>query len=127
MLTSKMDNVLIDDGCIHVDFSQSLAKVKGIKRRLESEDRPSDEQGKKDDGFVATKKQKSDGGYEMVFDQGNAALTEGKQTRKKQSKRFVEGNKEQEKRKEKSRSSDGRVKEREKVGIEGVMIGEGTV
>lgn len=34
----KMDNVLIDDRRIHVDFSQSLAKVKGITRRKYSEE-----------------------------------------------------------------------------------------
>ena len=114
----KMDNVLIDDRRIHVDFSQSLAKVKGIRKRLESEDKPGDDRRKKDDGLVATKKQKSDDGYEMVFDEGSAALTEEKQLRKKQSKRFLEGDKEEERRKDKSRSSDGKSNkgEREREG-----------
>ena len=104
----KMDNVLIDDRRIHVDFSQSLAKVKGIRKRLESEDKPGDDRRKKDDGFVATKGQKSGDGYEMVFDEGSAAPTEEKQLKKKQTKRFLEGDKEQERRKDKSRSSNGK-------------------
>ena len=113
----KMDNVLIDDRRIHVDFSQSLAKVKGIRKRLESEDKPSDERRKKDDGFIAAKKQKTDDGYEMVFDDGSAP-TEEKASKKKQSKRFVEEDKEQERRKEKLRSSDRKSSksEREREG-----------
>ena len=110
----KMDNVLIDDRRIHVDFSQSLAKVKGIRKRLESEDKSSDDRRKKDDGFIATKKQKSDDGYEMVFDEGSVAPTEGKLSRKKQSKRFMEEDKEQERRKEKSRSSEGKSSKSER-------------
>ena len=53
----KMDNVLIDDRRIHVDFSQSLAKVKPTKRRLTS------------DGSVDTPFPSSAGGkYNMIFD-----------------------------------------------------------
>ena len=61
----KMDNVLIDDRRIHVDFSQSLAKVKGLHRRKLS----SETHSRQDDGLVVprTKKQKDDG-YEMVFE-----------------------------------------------------------
>ena len=65
----KMDNVLIDDRRIHVDFSQSLAKVKGISRRKYSEEDPEGQEGRKgtkDDGLVAKKKAQDDG-YEMVF------------------------------------------------------------
>ena len=114
----KMDNVLIDDRRIHVDFSQSLAKVKGIRKRLESEDKPSDDQRKKDDGFVATRKQKSDDVYEMVFDEGSAVPIKGKPSKKKQSSRFTEEDKEQERRQDKSRSSDGKTSksEREREG-----------
>ena len=65
----KMDNVLIDDRRIHVDFSQSLAKVKGIHKRKSSETQPS---GGKDDGFVAKQKPKGDDGYEMVFEDTEA-------------------------------------------------------
>ena len=54
----KMDNVLIDDRRIHVDFSQSLSKVKPTKRRLTS------------DGSVNTNTPfpSSGGKYNMVFD-----------------------------------------------------------
>lgn len=64
----KMDNVLIDDRRIHVDFSQSLAKVKGISRRKYSEEDPEGEgkKSRKEDGLVARKKAEDDG-YEMVF------------------------------------------------------------
>lgn len=66
----KMDNVLIDDRRIHVDFSQSLAKAKGINRRKYSEEEGEGRKGsKKDDGFVAKKKIEEDK-YEMVFDAG---------------------------------------------------------
>ena len=65
----KMDNVLVDDRRIHVDFSQSLAKVKGIHKRKSSETQPSDG---KDDGFVAKQKPKGDDGYEMVFEDTEA-------------------------------------------------------
>ena len=63
----KMDNVLIDDRRIHVDFSQSLAKVKGIKPRRESEEQPANPRSR-NDGFVAKKKAATDN-YDMVFDE----------------------------------------------------------
>ena len=59
----KMDNVLIDDRRIHVDFCQSLAKVKGIRRK-----RLSSEKESLGDRFVPKSKHKADG-YEMVFDE----------------------------------------------------------
>lgn len=66
----KMDNVLIDDRRIHVDFSQSLAKVKGVTKRKYSEEDPEGEKkGPRRDGLVAKKKTQEDG-YEMVFDNG---------------------------------------------------------
>lgn len=61
----KMDNVLIDDRRIHVDFSQSMAKVKGIRKRTASEEQPT---SPADDGLVSTKKDHKKDGYEMVFD-----------------------------------------------------------
>ena len=67
----KMDNVLIDDRRIHVDFSQSLAKVKGISRRKYSEEDPEGERrgSKRDDGLVEKRKARDDG-YEMLFGDG---------------------------------------------------------
>lgn len=65
----KMDNVLIDDRRIHVDFSQSLAKVKGISKRKLSqvEER---ENTQRDDGLVATRKDhKEHSNYDLVFDE----------------------------------------------------------
>ena len=70
----KMDNVLIDDRRIHVDFSQSLAKVKGVSRRKYSEEEPVAKEKEKSrkggDGLVAKKKvSQGGGGYEMVFNE----------------------------------------------------------
>ena len=103
----KMDNVLIDDRRIHVDFSQSLAKVKGIRKRLESEDKPADGQKKKDDGFVSTQKVKTGDGYEMVFDEDSAAM---EKVSKKKKQRYYDVDKEQEEMKHSSE------KERERSG-----------
>ena len=103
----KMDNVLIDDRRIHVDFSQSLAKVKGIRKRLESEDKAADGQKKKDDGFVSTQKVKGGDGYEMVFDEDSAPV---EKVSKKKKKRYFDVDKRQEEMKHSSE------KERERSG-----------
>ena len=87
----KMDNVLIDDRRIHVDFSQSLAKVKGINRRKFSQAEEPDK-SRLDDGLVSTQKRRDDSKYEMVFDEEDQ---EPKRRDKK------------EKRHEKSHRSDG--------------------
>ena len=55
----KMDNVLIDDRRIHVDFSQSLAKVRGARKRALPQ---------AEDDVVAVPRKKRDDGYELVFD-----------------------------------------------------------
>lgn len=60
----KMDNVLIDDRRIHVDFCQSLAKVKGIRRRKLSSEK---EETTLSDRLVAKSQPKQDK-YEMVFE-----------------------------------------------------------
>lgn len=71
----KMDNVLIDDRRIHVDLSQSLAKVRGgRKRALSQDDAPSD--------ALPLKQKKRDDGYDLVFDEA-ASLTEKKKSTKK--------------------------------------------
>ena len=56
----KMDNVLIDDRRIHVDFSQSLAKVRGARKRALPQ---------AEDDVVAVPRKKRDDGYELVFDE----------------------------------------------------------
>lgn len=72
----KMDNVLIDDRRIHVDFCQSLAKVKGVRcRRLSSE-----KEEKLSDRFVAKSQTRQDG-YEMVFDPVGEEGARGKKSR----------------------------------------------
>lgn len=79
----KMDNVLIDDRRIHVDFSQSLAKVKGIRTRKTSEDQSKGTQ--LGDKFVSKHQSKGDS-YEMVFDE-----MEIKPEKKKKKKRHDSG------------------------------------
>ena len=61
----KMDNVLIDDRRIHVDFCQSLAKVKGARHRKLSSEKES-----LADRFAPKSQKKSDDSYKMVFDEG---------------------------------------------------------
>ncbi len=74
----KMDNVLIDDRRIHVDFSQSMSKVKGGRRRTLSEDQASSSQ--KDDGLVSSKKDRGNDGYQLVF--GDADTSQGDKVKK---------------------------------------------
>ena len=79
----KMDNVLIDDRRIHVDFSQSLAKVKGIRKRKVSEEQQ--QPTVKDDGFVS-KRKSQEAGYDMVFDEGSVKVSSEKRSEKKRMK-----------------------------------------
>ena len=80
----KMDNVLIDDRRIHVDFCQSLAKVKGARRRTFSEEDPMDMKKARSDGLVSKQKTRA-GDYEMVFDEAEMArpLEQKKEKRKR--------------------------------------------
>lgn len=79
----KMDNVLIDDRRIHVDFCQSLAKVKGPRRRTFSEEDPVDLKKARNDGLV-TKQKTRTADYEMVFDEVEMARhPETKQEKRK--------------------------------------------
>ena len=106
----KMDNVLIDDRRIHVDFSQSLAKVKGIRKRKYSEEKHGD--AHEGDGFVS--KQSSAGGeaqYEMLFDETEVAKSYGKKKTKQESSDSETRPKERDRRKDERRER-GRNDER---------------
>ena len=70
----KMDNVLIDDRRIHVDFSQSLAKVRGARKRALSHDEPSN--------ALPLKQKKRDDGYDLVFDEVTSSTETTKGTKK---------------------------------------------
>ena len=74
----KMDNVLIDDRRIHVDFCQSLAKVKGIRRRKLTSEK---DEKSFDDQLVAKSKPRKDD-YDMVFD--GDGVSDSKQRKRKQ-------------------------------------------
>lgn len=75
----KMDNVLIDDRRIHVDFSQSMAKVKPTKRRFTS-----DGDGRSD----AVDHSSKEGKYSMVFDDETLVQSGSKETMNKTLKKY---------------------------------------
>lgn len=68
----KMDNVLIDDRRIHVDFSQSVSKIKwkGKGKGVEYIDNPKPKPNKFKSKFAIKEKAKapSSGKYDLVFD-----------------------------------------------------------
>lgn len=74
----KMDNVLIDDRRIHVDFSQSVAKVKwkgkGTGTGYFEDNRNFRDEMKREDSkqkFKFTDKSRRGQGYELIFDEEN--------------------------------------------------------
>ena len=68
----KMDNVLVDDRRIHVDFSQSLSKVKGLhKRPLPKEE--NEGQQNQDDGLALKQQYQKTDDYDFVYDDGHQA------------------------------------------------------
>ena len=74
----KMDNVLIDDRRIHVDFSQSLAKVKGLAKQYVEE--KSDKSKRKDDGLAFRKKYAhTDSKYDLLFDDESSKVSHSHQ------------------------------------------------
>ncbi len=117
----KMDNVLIDDRRIHVDFSQSLAKVKGLhKRKMSQMEEP--DSTTPNDGLVATNKEKqSNSKYEMVEDEndgGGKRRDKGREDKVKgredRSHRSERGNRHQRGREEKSRRHRSRSRSRDR-------------
>ena len=93
----KMDNVLIDDRRIHVDFCQSLAKVKGVRRRKLSSEK---DELLSDRRFVAKSQPKQDS-YEMVFD--STEDESSKHVKKKKRRWDEEGERVSERKREDSR------------------------
>ena len=69
----KMDNVLVDDRRIHVDFSQSLAKVKGIHRKtLPKEASEGGGEQSHDDGLALKQQQQKTDDYDFVYDDAHS-------------------------------------------------------
>ena len=69
----KMDNVLVDDRRIHVDFSQSLAKVKGIHRKtLPKEASEGGEEQSHDDGLALKQQHQKTDDYDFVYDDAHS-------------------------------------------------------
>lgn len=106
----KMDNVLIDDRRIHVDFSQSLAKVKGISRRKYSEEDPEGKKKGKDDGLVAKKDDTQGDGYEMVFGDDDVGIVSTGKSGKKERRGEGTGRKEKDRKDggDKGRDTEGK-------------------
>ena len=100
----KMDNVLIDDRRIHVDFCQSLAKVKGVRHRKLSSEKES-----LADRF-APKSQKKGDDYEMVFDVGGKSEAH----KEKRRPRDRERREREERGREKKRDGGGKEREKER-------------
>lgn len=100
----KMDNVLIDDRRIHVDFCQSLAKVKGVRHRKLSSEKES-----LADRF-APKSQKKGDDYEMVFDVGGKSEAH----KEKRRPRDRERREREERGREKRRDGGGKEREKER-------------
>ena len=100
----KMDNVLIDDRRIHVDFCQSLAKVKGVRHRKLSSEKES-----LADRF-APKSQKKGDDYEMVFDVGGKSEAH----KEKRRPRDRERREREERGREKKRGGGGKQREKER-------------
>ena len=119
----KMDNVLIDDRRIHVDFCQSLAKVKGLRQRKQSSENV--DNGPHEDRFVARQKPKEDN-YKMVFDTVGLEGSKGKKKKRwdvpgegsserREEERWERGRREE---RHKKSGKEGREKERSRGGEE---------
>ncbi|XP_065918341.1 peptidyl-prolyl cis-trans isomerase sig-7-like [Dysidea avara] len=93
----KMDNVLIDDRRIHVDFSQSLAKVRGARKRALPQ---------AEDDVVVVPRKKRDDGYELVFDDDNDISTKIKSSKKSKTDHKSRNNNQPDKRHDKEHNSD---------------------
>ncbi|XP_077639235.1 peptidyl-prolyl cis-trans isomerase-like 4 [Lonchura striata] len=107
----KMDNVLIDDRRIHVDFSQSVAKIKwkGKGGRYTKEEfKDYEKEGDKTSKFALKEKVKSkqDGKYDLVLDED----VEKSHLAKRQKKKHHQCE-EDDKRTKKSKDSDRKHKE----------------
>ena len=86
----KMDNVLVDDRRIHVDFSQSLSKVKGLHRKALPKE---ESQGHEslDDGLALKRQHQKTDDYDFVYDDGQSARDSGSGMRVRRNER--DGNK----------------------------------
>ncbi|KAL3883550.1 hypothetical protein ACJMK2_029803 [Sinanodonta woodiana] len=103
----KMDNVLIDDRRIHVDFSQSVSKLKWKKGDKGVPD--AKEKGKEeDDSLIGSKyaikdRSRKNDGYELVFEEEEESEEEPAKKKKKKKQKYKEH-------KQKSSDSDSKRK-----------------
>ncbi|XP_052086935.1 peptidyl-prolyl cis-trans isomerase-like 4 [Mytilus californianus] len=101
----KMDNVLIDDRRIHVDFSQSVSKLKwkGKGKGVETVK----EDPKKPKYIIKNKSQRQDDNYELVFEENGDNKT-SKKKRKDKSHDLDDEYRNKKKHRSRSRSPDRR-------------------
>lgn len=113
----KMDNVLVDDRRIHVDFSQSLSKVKGLhKKPLPKEE--NEGQQSRDDGLALKQQYQKTDDYDFVYDDGHSAERGGSGARVRKSENDGRKEKRRDKEQEKSvrqRAGRSRSRSRERV------------
>ncbi|XP_067121646.1 peptidyl-prolyl cis-trans isomerase-like 4 [Centruroides vittatus] len=83
----KMDNVLIDDRRIHVDFSQSVSKIKwkGKGKGVEYYDNPKPAKQPKPSKFAIKEKAKAlgSGKYDLIFDDDDESCSRPKQRKER--------------------------------------------
>ncbi|XP_066471685.1 peptidyl-prolyl cis-trans isomerase-like 4 [Tiliqua scincoides] len=113
----KMDNVLIDDRRIHVDFSQSVAKIKwkGKGGKYTKDDFKEYEKGRDKTSKLSLKekaKPKQDSKYDLVLEEEEEAKMSHRHSDKKKKKRHHSDNTdEDEKRTKKSKDPERKHKE----------------
>ncbi|XP_054846090.1 peptidyl-prolyl cis-trans isomerase-like 4 isoform X2 [Eublepharis macularius] len=113
----KMDNVLIDDRRIHVDFSQSVAKIKwkGKDGKYTKEDFKEYEKDNEKTSKLSLKekaKPKQDTKYDLVLEEGEeGAKTRHRHSDKKKKKRYHSDDDEEEKRGKHPKDPEQRHKE----------------
>ncbi|KAK2570530.1 Peptidyl-prolyl cis-trans isomerase-like 4 [Acropora cervicornis] len=109
----KMDNVLIDDRRIHVDFSQSVAKVKFQKQGAKPVFPEKDNERKPK---FALKGRKDQSNYDLVFDGSDEDVAEKSEAKRR---KHIDNNRAEEKTKSKDNRSE--------LGVGGDRHGMGTV
>lgn len=99
----KMDNVLIDDRRIHVDFSQSVAKVKFQKQGAKPVFPEKDNERK---AKFALKGRENQSNYDLVFDDSDEDVAERSEEKSEKRRKHIDNNRAVEKTKSKGNRSE---------------------
>ncbi|XP_076466734.1 peptidyl-prolyl cis-trans isomerase-like 4 isoform X2 [Babylonia areolata] len=100
----KMDNVLIDDRRIHVDFSQSVSKLRPSAAVNKAEEEKKGEQPK----YVLKDQRRGDNNYDLVFEHDDLPQASAERRKSKKDKPGRQGDWEQEEGSKEDRKKDGR-------------------